>query len=104
MAMLSAQFLSVKEGAAFAHVSKRTLKRWLAAGLPAHQPISGGKILLIVSELEQFIIRRTRPQPALDRLVNDVMHELADGGRNGHRHNKQKGPFGLAGIDRHGRT
>ena len=100
MVMFDSQFLSLKEGAAFAHVSKRTLKRWLAAGLPAHQPISGGKILLIVSELEQFIIRRTRPQPALDRLVNDVMHELTDGRRSRHGPNatQTKRPSGLGGA------
>ncbi len=92
--MLSGQFLSLKEGADFAHVSKRTLKRWLAAGLPAHQPIPGGKILLTVSELERFIVRRARSQPALDALVEDAMHELVDAGRNGHGPNKQKGPYG----------
>ena len=93
--MLCAQFLSLKEGADFAHVSKRTLKRWLAAGLPAHQPIPGGKILLTVSELERFITRRARSQPALDALVEDVMHELTDGRRNRHGLNKQKRPFGV---------
>ena len=91
MAMLSSQFLSLKEGAAIARVSVRTIKRWFGAGLPSYQPTPRGKILIASSDLTQFLSRRPHPRPELDRLVNDAMHELVDAGRNGHGPNKQKG-------------
>ncbi len=81
-------FLSVSAAAAWAHVSSRTLRRWLRAGLPSYQPIPGGRIFLIASELERFIRRRLHPQPVLDALVEGVMQEL-DGRRN-HNPNRNK--------------
>ena len=92
MGMVLGRFLSLKEGAALTTppISVRTLKRWFKAGLPSYQPVPGGRIFLIASELEQFLTRRSRPQPTLDVLVEDAMHELVDAGRNGHGPNKQK--------------
>ena len=90
MAILPSQFILLKEGAAIAHVSVRTIKRWFGAGLLSFQPIPRGKILIASSDLSQFLNRRSRPGPELDRLVNDAMHELVDAGRNGHGPNKQK--------------
>ncbi len=84
-------FLSVAAAAAWANVSSRTLTRWLAAGLTSYQPTPRGKILITLSDLTQFVVRRSRPRLELDRLVNDAAHELVDAGRNGHGPNKQKG-------------
>ena len=73
------EFLLLQEGAVFARVSVRTMKRWFLEGLPSYQPVPKGRVLLRRCELEQFITRRSCPQPALDRLVEDVMGELMSG-------------------------
>ena len=73
---MTAGFLGINEAAAWAGVSARTLKRWIARGLPCYQARGRGKILLKPGDIEQFLIRRETMQPNLDALVQEVFEEL----------------------------
>ncbi len=72
-------FLPLNAAAPWVGVSVRTLRRWIAAGLPTYQGTPGGKILIKPTELEHFLARQQAPRPALDRMVAEVMQGLQGG-------------------------
>ncbi len=85
--LLTKGYLSLAEAAEYCSVSARTLKRWIAAGLPTHQGTARGKLLLRVEEIDQFLTRRSA-KPDLDKMVDEVMadirHAPPQSKRNGH--------------------
>jgi predicted site-specific integrase-resolvase len=73
-------YLSLKKAAAWADVSIKTVKRWIAAGLPVYQGVSGGKVLLKPQDIDRFLQKRQVPQVDLDALVNETLKELESEG------------------------
>ena len=72
-------YLSLPMAAAFVSVSSRTVKRWIAQGLPMYQAGPRTKVLIRPSDIEQFLTRQQAPRPALDRMVAEVMQGLQGG-------------------------
>jgi predicted site-specific integrase-resolvase len=69
-------YLSLKKAAAWADVSQKTIKRWIAAGLPVYQSMPGGKVLVKPQEIDQFLQKRQAPQIDVDALVNETLKEM----------------------------
>ena len=72
---LATGYLSLPEAASHCSVSVRTLKRWIAAGLPTRQGIARGKLLLRADEIDVFLTRRSA-KPDLDTMVNEVIADI----------------------------
>ena len=66
-------FFPLAQAAVWAGVSKKTLQRMIHRGLPSHQTGPRGKILLKLSDIDEFT---KRPKLDLDRMVDEVCHEL----------------------------
>ena len=73
-------YLSLSMAAAFVSVSSRTVKRWIAQGLPTYQAGPRTKVLIRPSDIERFLTRQQAPRPALDRMVAEVMQGLQGSG------------------------
>ena len=75
-------FMPLAEAAAWAGVSPRTLKRWIALGLPRYQAGRRSKVLIRPSDVEQFLTRQQAAKPDLNAMVDEVMKSLigVDGG------------------------
>jgi predicted site-specific integrase-resolvase len=69
-------YLSLKKAAAWADVSQKTIKRWIASGLPVYQSMPGGKVLVKPQEIDQFLQKRQAPQIDVDALVNETLREM----------------------------
>lgn len=69
-------FLPLSAAAVWAGVSGRTMKRWIARGLPCYQAVARGKVLVKPEDIEAFLTKRQEPKPNLDEMVRDVMEEL----------------------------
>lgn len=68
-------FLPLASAAAWAGVSPRTLRRWLALGLPRYQASPRSKVLIQLVDIQRFLTRRQEPAEStgrLDRLVDEV--------------------------------
>ena len=76
VSVLTPGYLGITEAAEWAGVSQRTLKRWIARGLPCYQAVPRGKVLLKPADIEQFLTKRQVPRPDLDALVGEVLEEL----------------------------
>lgn len=72
-------YLSLNHAAAWADVSIKTIRRWIAAGLPVYQGRTGGKVLVKPQDIEQFLTRRQAPQVDIDALVNETLREMNEG-------------------------
>jgi len=72
----SPRFLSLDHAAAYADVSVKTIKRWIAGGLPKFQAGSGSKVLIRPSDIEAFLTKRQVAKPDLDAMVEAVLLEL----------------------------
>ncbi len=72
-------FLPLDRAAAWAGVSVRTLKRWIGQGLPRYQAGPRSKVLIRPGDIESFLTRQQAAKPELDRMVDQVMGELARG-------------------------
>ncbi len=70
---------SAREAAVWAGVSPRTMRRWMAQGLPYYQTGPGHKVLLRLDDIEAFLTRRHTPPVDLDAMVNEVLTELKAG-------------------------
>ncbi len=69
-------FMPLAEAAAWAGVSPRTLKRWIALGLPRYQAGPRSKVLIRPSDVEQFLTRQQAQKRDLDKMVNEVIEDL----------------------------
>ena len=72
----SKKFLALKSAAVWADASTRTIKRWIAKGLPYYHAGPGTKILIRPSDIENFLTRQQHQTPSLDALVNETLAEL----------------------------
>lgn len=72
-------YLSLVAAAAWSGVSERTMKRWIARGLPAYQAGPREKVLIRPADIEAFLTRRQVSVPDLDALVEDVMKSFTNG-------------------------
>jgi predicted site-specific integrase-resolvase len=68
--------MSLKDAAAWAGVSGRTIKRWIAAGLPMYQERPRSKILIRPEDIELFLTKRQVPGPDLNAIVSQVITEM----------------------------
>lgn len=68
--------MPLSAAAAWAGVSKRTIKRWIGRGLPCYQAVARGKVLVKPEDIEAFLTKRHVAQPNLDELVGEVLEEL----------------------------
>ena len=91
---LATGYLLFLEAAEYCRVSPRTLKRWIAAGLPTHQGTARGKLLLRADEIDAFLTRRSA-KPDLGKMVDEVMAEIRTAPQqtkhNGHRIGRTEG-------------
>jgi len=69
-------FLPLAEAATWAGVSSRTLKRWIASGLPKYQAGPRSKVLLRPTDIEAYLTRQVANAPNLNALVDEVVKEL----------------------------
>lgn len=87
-------YLSLKAASQWASVSLKTLKRWIAAGLPVYQGSAGGKVLIRPQDIDQFLQRRQVPQVDVNALVDETLREMGLGQRS-HRRNNVAGEHPL---------
>jgi len=74
-------YLSLKKAAAWADVSLKTVRRWIAAGLPVYQAGGGSKVLVKPQDIDQFLQKRQAPKVDVDVLVNETLREIGLEGR-----------------------
>lgn len=74
-------YLSLKAASLWASVSLKTLKRWIASGLPVYQGSTGGKVLVKPQDIDQFLQRRQVPQVDVNALVDETLREMGLGER-----------------------
>jgi excisionase family DNA binding protein len=72
----SSGFLLLSEAAQYARVSPRTVRRWIAQGLPFHQVKAGSRVLIKSTDLERFLTRYETSQPKLDCLIDEIARSL----------------------------
>jgi excisionase family DNA binding protein len=71
-------FLPLKEAAVWAGVSARTVKRWLADGLPCYQAGHRTKVLIRPTDIDQFLTRRQATKVDIDTLVENTLREMQE--------------------------
>ena len=76
MASVPPGYLTLKGAQAWAGVSQRTIKRWIAAGLPTYQAGPRTKILVRPADIERFLTRKQVNPVDLDAIVDEVMGQL----------------------------
>ena len=69
-------FLSLEHAADYADVSVKTIKRWIARGLPKYQVGPGSKVLIRPGDIEAYLTRYQANPPNIDALVDEVVNEL----------------------------
>ncbi len=69
-------FMPIVDAAAWAGVSRRTMKRWIDRGLPRYQSGPRTKVLLRAADIETFLVRQQTTKPDLNAMVNAVMKDL----------------------------
>ena len=69
-------FLPLHQAAQWAGVSERTLKRWIARGLPRYQAGPRTKVLVRPADIDAFLTRQQVQQPDLNAMVEDVLRSL----------------------------
>ena len=69
-------FLLLSEAAQYARVSPRTVRRWLAKGLPYHQAGTGSRVLIKQMDLEQFLTRHDAQRHDLVAMIKAVASSL----------------------------
>jgi hypothetical protein len=72
-------FLPLDQAAMWAGVSERTLKRWIAQGLPKYQAGPRTKVLVRPGDIERFLTRKEAQPPPLNQLVDEVFQSLMTG-------------------------
>lgn len=67
-------FLTIQQTAARHNISPRSVRRWIDRyGLPIVQVSPRGRVLIAVSDLQQFLTAHRRPAVSLDRLVEETL-------------------------------
>ncbi len=69
-------YLGIERTAQSCDVSPKTIKRWLAHGLPHFQEGPRTKVLIRPSDIEQFLTRQQVSKPSLDALVEETLQDL----------------------------
>ncbi len=69
-------FLSLALAADWSSVSKKTIKRWLAHGLPHFQEGPRTKVLIRPSDIEQFLTRQQVSKSSLNQMVEETLKGL----------------------------
>lgn len=69
-------YMSLMTAAGWAGVSPRTIKRWIARGLPIYQAGLREKVLIKPSDIDQFLTRRQVAKPDLNVMVEEVLRSL----------------------------
>lgn len=69
-------YLPLKQAAAWAGVSCKTLQRWIGRGLPVYQAGPREKVLVRPTDIDQFLTCRKKASVALDAIVEEVMEGL----------------------------
>ncbi len=69
-------FMPIVDAAAWAGVSRRTMKRWIDQGLPRYQAGARSKVLVRAADIEQFLTRKQSPAPDLNAMVKEVLAGL----------------------------
>lgn len=72
-------YLPLREAARWAGVSPRTLKRWIRRGLPTFQAGPREKVLVRPKDIDNFLVRREKPQISLDAIVEETISSLVTG-------------------------
>ena len=72
-------YLTLRGAQAWTGMSQRTIKRWIVAGLPVYQGVTGGKLLVKPQDIDQFLQKRQTPKVDLDALVNETLREIGVG-------------------------
>jgi len=70
------EWIPVHVAACLVSVSARTLRRWIARGLPVYQSGPRAKLLVRVRDIEAFLTRKQARTPDLNKMVNEVMAQL----------------------------
>ena len=73
---LTPGFLPLAEAAQWSGVSPKTMKRWIAKGLPVYQSGPRSKVLIRPSDIETFLTKRQVAKPELDAMVEATLGEL----------------------------
>lgn len=73
---LAPGYLPLADAAGWAGVSVRTMKRWIASGLPVYQAMARGKVLVRPADIDAFLTKQQAPKLDLSRLVNEVTRDL----------------------------
>ena len=69
-------FLPLEQAAAWAGVSQKTMKRWIASGLPKYQAGARSKVLIRPGDIKAYLTRHQANPPNIDAMVDEVMNEL----------------------------
>ena len=73
---MTSGFLSLAHAAEYADVSVKTVKRWIATGLPKYQMGPRRKVLIRPMDIEAYLTRQQANPPNIDALVDEVVKEL----------------------------
>ena len=69
-------YLSIENAASWADVSKRTIKRWIAAGLSTYQAGPREKVLIRPRDIEAFLTRKQVRHVDMRAVVEEVYTSL----------------------------
>ena len=69
-------YLPLREAAAWAGVSVRTMKRWIKKGLPTYQAGPREKVLIRPADIDGFLTKSQAHPVDLDAMVEDVFKSL----------------------------
>lgn len=69
-------YLPIRDAAAWAGVSSKTVRRWMKQGLPFRQAGTRAKVLIRPADIDRFLDEKQVPQVDLISLVDEVMQNL----------------------------
>ena len=73
-------YLPIRDAAAWAGVSPKTVRRWIKRGLPFRQAGSRAKVLIRPADIDRFLDQKQVVQVDLNKLVDEVMQDLSNSG------------------------
>ncbi len=69
-------YLPLREAALWSGMSVKTLKRWIAKGLPRYQCGPREKVLIKLEDIDRFLTKKVEPQVDLDRVVDETLESM----------------------------